>query len=78
MLILENQFGDAIKVIDPEENGAQNGTEFAPGLEITMPPHTAKIWLRDLSVECKNGALKAHIQAAIDRACETVANIGVE
>jgi hypothetical protein len=78
MLLLENQYGDAIKPISLDENGLQNDSEFAPGLEISVPPHTARIWLRNLSIECKNATLKAHVQAVVDRACEIVANIGIE
>jgi cleavage and polyadenylation specificity factor subunit 3 len=43
-----------------------------------VPPHTARVWLRDLSVECKNPALRSRVQAVVEKACETVAGIGVE
>jgi cleavage and polyadenylation specificity factor subunit 3 len=49
---------------------------FTPGVEISVPPHTARVWLKDLSVECKNQVLKSRVTALVERASETVAGIG--
>jgi Pre-mRNA 3'-end-processing endonuclease polyadenylation factor C-term len=87
LLLLENQFGDAIVPINITDenggtdtsgipNGSGNGVETTqPGLEISVPPHTARVRLMDLHVECKNPALRSRVQAVVEKACETVAGI---
>jgi cleavage and polyadenylation specificity factor subunit 3 len=77
LLLLENQFGDSITPVMGEDGKLDKGG-FAPGLEISVPPFTAKVWLRDLSIECKNPPLKARVQAVVEKAAETIAGMGVE
>jgi hypothetical protein len=90
---LENQFGDdAITPIVADPADAEGETQkttwdgltkqsnagFAPGLDISVAPFSARVWLRDLSVECKNAALRMRVQAVVEKASETVAGMGFE
>jgi cleavage and polyadenylation specificity factor subunit 3 len=87
-LLLENQFGD--EAITPFALDDLNmkalsldgekklDTSIEPGLDISVPPHTARVWLRDLTVESKSAALRQRVQAVLEKAVETVASFGVE
>lgn len=61
---------------EPAAKGSDKASsDFAPGLEISVAPHTARIWLKDLSIECPNPALKSRILAVVEKASETVAGM---
>ena len=78
LMLLEDQFGDsAITPIVEGMNGyATPSGEFAPGLKISVPPMEATVWLKDLTVDCKSAALRNRVQAVVERAVETVSDLG--
>ncbi|KAF2673569.1 Endoribonuclease ysh-1 [Microthyrium microscopicum] len=90
LLLLENQFGDSAItpiIATPAGDDSASASTWAsltsstadkdePGLEIRIAPFVARVWLRELRVECSNGALRARVQAVVERACETVASMG--
>jgi hypothetical protein len=49
-----------------------------PGLDITVGTHKARVWLNDLSVECKSEVLRQRVIAVMEKAVETVASLGAE
>jgi cleavage and polyadenylation specificity factor subunit 3 len=77
--LLEDQFGELIEPITrsgkDNNGGGAEPDAFAPGLEITVAPHTARVWLADLSIECANPALKSRVLAVVEKASETVAGM---
>jgi cleavage and polyadenylation specificity factor subunit 3 len=48
-----------------------------PGIEIRFDSHVARVWLEDLSVECKAQALRDRVKAVVERAVETVSGLWV-
>jgi cleavage and polyadenylation specificity factor subunit 3 len=46
-----------------------------PGIEVKFDKYVARIWLEDLEVECKSGALRARVKAVVERGVETVSGL---
>jgi Pre-mRNA 3'-end-processing endonuclease polyadenylation factor C-term len=63
LLLLESQFASVTPLPNPEAG---------PMLEIAVPPHVARVHLRDLRVESSNNALRTRVAAVIEKACEAV------
>ncbi|KAF2815703.1 Endoribonuclease YSH1 [Mytilinidion resinicola] len=71
---------------DPEKYTKAEVTELkrlhnigvpVPGVEIRFDNHVARVWLEDLSVECKVQALRDRVRAVVERAVETVSGLWV-
>ncbi|KAF2492425.1 endoribonuclease YSH1 [Lophium mytilinum] len=71
---------------DPEKYTKAEMTELkrlhnigipVPGVEIRFDNHVARVWLEDLSVECKVQALRDRVRAVVERAVETVSGLWV-
>jgi Pre-mRNA 3'-end-processing endonuclease polyadenylation factor C-term len=82
-LLLENQFGEeAINVTAVDESTGEDVTEAngsgstALALHISVPPHTARVDLADMTVDCKSMALKTRVLAVMEKAFETIAGLG--
>jgi hypothetical protein len=70
LLLLENQFSSVTPLHSPEA-----GADDDPMLEIAVPPHVARVHLRDLRVESSNNALRTRVAAVVEKACEAVIGI---
>ncbi|KAL8754468.1 MAG: hypothetical protein Q9199_004319 [Rusavskia elegans] len=64
---------------DPEDQEAEEMERLhsigipAPGVEIRVEQHVAKVWLETLEVECAWSVLRDRVKAVVERAVETVA-----
>ncbi|KAF2200184.1 Metallo-hydrolase/oxidoreductase [Delitschia confertaspora ATCC 74209] len=46
-----------------------------PGLEIRFDGHVARVWLEDLSVECKSAVLRERVRVVVERGIETISGL---
>lgn len=67
---------DAAKLIAAEAKELEELHKMGipvPGVEIKVDKMVAKVWLRDLEVECGNKVFGDRVRAVVERAVEVVA-----